>query len=157
MPRSVRTPSVLIAVAVGAGVIDYRNPFFIAGVVIVVTIALLRSDTRAASSALSIRSYCLGRQIDRSAQPIRSTVGYTLPRRGVVKTTMQPQIDHAAAAKRESRLLIGVAAGLGCFLLLCLAITSMAVLLALIWTLQGQLGPGSSLVPTGLQPVVRFA
>ncbi len=37
----VRTPSVLIAVAVGAGVIDYRNPFFIAGVVIVVIVALL--------------------------------------------------------------------------------------------------------------------
>jgi len=71
---------------------------------------------------------------------------------------MQPQIDHAAAAKRESRLLIGAAAGLGCLLLLCLVIASMAVLLALIWTLQGQLGPASSsLVPSGLQLVVRFA
>ena len=37
----VRTPSVLIAVAVGAGVIDYRNPYFVAGVVIVVIVALL--------------------------------------------------------------------------------------------------------------------
>jgi hypothetical protein len=30
----VRTPSVFISAAVGAGVIDYRNPLFIAGVVI---------------------------------------------------------------------------------------------------------------------------
>lgn len=37
----VRTPSVLIAVAVGAGVIDYRNPVFIVGVAIVVIVALL--------------------------------------------------------------------------------------------------------------------
>ncbi len=37
----VRTPSVLIATAVGAGVIDYRNPFFIAGVVIVVIVAVV--------------------------------------------------------------------------------------------------------------------
>ena len=44
----VRTPSVLIATAVGAGVIDYRNPFFIAGVVIVVIVAVvaLRYQTR---------------------------------------------------------------------------------------------------------------
>ena len=38
----------LIATAVGAGVIDYRNPFFIAGVVIVVIVAVvaLRYQTR---------------------------------------------------------------------------------------------------------------
>ncbi len=72
---------------------------------------------------------------------------------------MQPQIDHAAAAKRESRFLIGAAAGLGCLLLLCLVIACVAALLALIWTLQGQLGPGgsSSLVPTGLQLVLGLS
>ena len=70
---------------------------------------------------------------------------------------MQPRIDHTAAAKRESRLLIGVAAALGCLLLLCLVMASVAALLALIWTLQGQLGPGSSsFVPTGIQLIGRF-
>ncbi len=55
--------------------------------------------------------------------------------------------------------MIGAAAGLGCFLLLCLTITSVAVLLALIWTLQGQLGPGggSSLVPIGLRFVLGLS
>ena len=57
-----------------------------------------------------------------------------------MKTTMQPPIDHAAAAKRESRLLIGVAAGLGCLLLFCWIVAGVATLLALTWTLQGQLG-----------------
>ena len=70
---------------------------------------------------------------------------------------MQPQIDHAAAAKRESRLLIGVAAGLGCLLLLCLIIAGVAALLALTWTLQGDLGPGgSSCVPAPLPLLVSF-
>lgn len=55
---------------------------------------------------------------------------------------MQPPIDHAAAAKRESRLLIGVAAGLGCLLLLCALIAAIAGFMALTWTLQGHLGPG---------------
>ena len=71
---------------------------------------------------------------------------------------MQPPIDHAAAAKRESRLLIGVAVGLGCLLLLCLIVAGVAALLALIWTLQGQLGPGgSSFAPSGLRLLVIFA
>jgi hypothetical protein len=61
---------------------------------------------------------------------------------------MQPPIDHAAAAKRESRLLIGVAAGLGCLLLLCVIITAVAGFMALTRTLQGHLGPGgSSMLP----------
>lgn len=61
---------------------------------------------------------------------------------------MQPPLDHAAAAKRETRLLIGVAAGLGCLLVLCLIVLGAAALLAYIWTLQGKLGPGgSSLLP----------
>jgi hypothetical protein len=61
---------------------------------------------------------------------------------------MQPPIDHAAAAKRESRLLIGVAAGLGCLLLLCVIITAVAGFMALTWTLQGHLGPGGgSMLP----------
>ncbi len=65
---------------------------------------------------------------------------------------MQQPIDHKAAAERESKLLITLAGGLGCVLLLCLAITAVAVFLALIWTLQGQLGPGgaSSLLPVAL-------
>ena len=71
---------------------------------------------------------------------------------------MQPQIDHAAEAKRESRLLIGVAAGLGCLLLLCLVIAGVAALLALTWTLQGDLGPGgSSVVPAALPLLLSFA
>ena len=67
---------------------------------------------------------------------------------------MQPQIDHAAAAKRESRLLIGVAAGLGCLLLLCLIIGGVAALLALTWTLQDQLGPGGSSLVPALMPLL---
>ena len=57
---------------------------------------------------------------------------------------MQPPIDHTTASKRESRLLIGVAVGLGCLLLLCLIVACVATFLALIWTLQDQLGPGGS-------------
>jgi hypothetical protein len=55
---------------------------------------------------------------------------------------MQQPIDHTSAAERESKLLIGVAAGLGCVLVLCLAMAVLVVFLALLWTLQGQLGPG---------------
>ena len=70
---------------------------------------------------------------------------------------MQPPIDHAAAAKRESRLLMGVAAGLGCFLLLCLIVTAVAGLMALTWTLQGNLGPGGSgLGPEALALLTHF-
>ena len=70
---------------------------------------------------------------------------------------MQPPIDHAAAAKRESRLLMGVAAGLGCLLLLCLIITAIAGLMALLWTLQGNLGPGgNSLGPDALALFTHF-
>lgn len=60
---------------------------------------------------------------------------------------MQPSLDHSVAAERESKLLIGVAAGLGCVLTLCLLIAVVVVILALFWTLQGQLGPGSSALP----------
>ena len=70
---------------------------------------------------------------------------------------MQPPIDHAAAAKRESRLLMGVAAGLGCLLLLCLIVAAVAGLMALTWTLQGNLGPGSSsLGPDALTLLTHF-
>lgn len=54
----------------------------------------------------------------------------------------QPSLDHTAAAEKESKLLIGVAAGLGCALLLCTLLGVAAVVAALVWTLQGQLGPG---------------
>lgn len=57
---------------------------------------------------------------------------------------MQQPIDHSSAVERESKLLIGVAAGLGCVLVLCLAMAVLVVFLALLWTLQGQLGPGGS-------------
>lgn len=71
---------------------------------------------------------------------------------------MQPPIDHAAAAKRESGILIGVAAGLACLLVLCLIVAGVATLLALTWTLQDQLGPGgSSFVPAAMALVVSFA
>ncbi len=39
-------------------------------------------------------------------------------------------------------MLISVAAGLGCVLVLCLVIGVLVTLLALYWTLLGQLGPG---------------
>lgn len=41
-------------------------------------------------------------------------------------------------------MLIGVAAGLGCVIVLCLVIAVVVTLLALYWTLLGQLGPGGS-------------
>lgn len=60
---------------------------------------------------------------------------------------MQQPVDHEVAAERESKLLIGVAGGLGCVLALCLVTTVVVVILALIWTLQGQLGPGGGAAP----------
>jgi hypothetical protein len=70
---------------------------------------------------------------------------------------MQPPLDHATAAKRESRLLMGVAAGLGCLLLLCLVVIAVAALMAAIWTLQGRLGPGGdSAVPAGVALALAF-
>jgi hypothetical protein len=71
---------------------------------------------------------------------------------------MQPPIDHAAVAKRESKLLISVAAGFGCLLLLCVIITAVAGFMALTWTLQGHLGPGGGSIfpdaPALLAPFV---
>jgi hypothetical protein len=66
--------------------------------------------------------------------------------------TQQP-IDHATAAERENKLLIGVAAGLGCVIVLCLVIAVVVTLLALYWTLLGQLGPGGA----GAAPVLLAA
>ena len=64
--------------------------------------------------------------------------------------TQQP-IDHETAAERENKMLIGVAAGLGCVIVLCLAIAVVVTLLALYWTLLGQLGPGAgSAIPAWL-------
>lgn len=61
---------------------------------------------------------------------------------------MQQPIDHSTAAKKENKMLISVAAGLGCVLVLCLVIAVLVTLLALYWTLLGQLGPGGgSAVP----------
>jgi hypothetical protein len=61
---------------------------------------------------------------------------------------MQRPIDHRMAAERENKLLIGVAAGLGCVLVLCLVIAVLAALMALYWTLQGQLGPAGNSAPS---------
>ncbi|MFZ2489462.1 MAG: hypothetical protein WAZ19_15225 [Anaerolineae bacterium] len=58
---------------------------------------------------------------------------------------MQRSTDHTLAAERENKLLLGVAAGLGCVLLLCALGAVLMFFLALYWTLQGQLGPASSL------------
>jgi hypothetical protein len=55
---------------------------------------------------------------------------------------MQQPIDHSTAAKQENKMLIGVAAGLGCVIVLCLVTAVVVTLLALYWTLLGQLGPG---------------
>lgn len=62
---------------------------------------------------------------------------------------MQYPIDHSAVAERENKLLVRVAVGVGCLLALCLAIACVTALLALYWTLKGQLGPGGdeSLLP----------
>ncbi len=54
----------------------------------------------------------------------------------------QPPLDHSAAAEKEGKLLIGVAAGLGCAIVICAFLSIAAIFTALIWTLQGQLGPG---------------
>lgn len=59
---------------------------------------------------------------------------------------MQRSTDHTLAAERENKLLLGVAAGLGCVLLLCALGALLMFFLALYWTLQGQLGPASSLL-----------
>ena len=69
---------------------------------------------------------------------------------------MQQPIDHSIAAEKESKLLISVAVGLGCVLVLCVAIAVLVVILALIWTLQGQLGPGSSSAAPALFTLVSL-
>jgi hypothetical protein len=58
---------------------------------------------------------------------------------------MQPQTDSRAAAERESRLLIGVSVSLGCFMVICILLAVLVVGVALLWTLEGQLGPGGLL------------
>lgn len=65
---------------------------------------------------------------------------------------MQPQSDRLTPAEREGRLLLTVAVGLGCLIVLCLALVAVAGGLALIWTLEGQLGP-ESLLPGTMNPV----
>ncbi|MEI2689832.1 MAG: hypothetical protein V9H69_08990 [Anaerolineae bacterium] len=53
-------------------------------------------------------------------------------------------------------MLISVATGLGCVLVLCLVIGVLVTLLALYWTLLGQLGPGgASAVPALLAAASR--
>jgi hypothetical protein len=69
---------------------------------------------------------------------------------------MQEPIDHSTAAKQENKMLISVATGLGCVLVLCLVIGVLVTLLALYWTLLGQLGPGgASAVPALLAAASR--
>ncbi len=70
---------------------------------------------------------------------------------------MQQPIDHSTAAEKESKLLISVAAGLGCVLVLCVAISVLVVFLALIWTLQGQLGPGGGSAVPALLALANLA
>lgn len=55
-----------------------------------------------------------------------------------------------SARERENRILLGVTAGLGCFLIACAVTALLSVGLALIWTLQGSLGPGGSWLPLAL-------
>ena len=54
-------------------------------------------------------------------------------------------------------MLISVAAGLGCVIVLCLAIAVLVTLLALYWTLLGQLGPGGSALPAALLAAAGLA
>lgn len=60
---------------------------------------------------------------------------------------MQSPNDPQSARERENKILFSVAAGLGCFAVVCLVAAIVIVGLALVWTLQGSLGPGSSLLP----------
>lgn len=60
---------------------------------------------------------------------------------------MQSPIDPQSARERESKILFAVTAGLGCFIVVCLIAAVVIVGLALVWTLQGSLGPGGSLLP----------
>jgi len=71
---------------------------------------------------------------------------------------MQQPVDHSSAAKQENKMLISVAAGLGCVIVLCLAIAVLVTLLALYWTLLGQLGPGGgSALPAALLAAAGLA
>jgi uncharacterized RDD family membrane protein YckC len=60
---------------------------------------------------------------------------------------MQSPVDLQSARERENKILFAVAAGLGCLVVVCLIAAVFIVGLALVWTLQGSLGPGSSLLP----------
>lgn len=53
-------------------------------------------------------------------------------------------------AEQESKLLLAVALGMGCLLVLCLAASLAAVGLAILWTLEGKLGPGTQVPPARL-------
>jgi hypothetical protein len=55
-----------------------------------------------------------------------------------------------AARERETRVLFGVAGGLGCLLVVCIVTTLIAVGLALLWTAQDSLGPVGNLLLTQL-------
>lgn len=70
---------------------------------------------------------------------------------------MQQSIDHSTAAERENKMLIGVAAGLGCVITLCLVVAVLVTLLALYWTLLGQLGPGGDSAATALLAAANLA
>jgi hypothetical protein len=63
---------------------------------------------------------------------------------------MQPQPDPLTPAERESRLLITVAVGFGCLIILCLLAALVGGALALFWTLQGQLGSGFVPLPAAV-------
>ncbi|MCS6842780.1 MAG: hypothetical protein NZ528_00420 [Caldilineales bacterium] len=58
--------------------------------------------------------------------------------------TAQLPNDLETIRQRENRLLLRVTAALGCVLLLCLLAAAITVGLALIWSLQGTLGPGGA-------------
>lgn len=65
---------------------------------------------------------------------------------------METQLpDRRSVAERENKILIATAVGLGCLILLCLVIVGVAVVMALVWTAEGTLGP------SGLAPLVRLA
>lgn len=59
---------------------------------------------------------------------------------------MNTPIDPQSARERETKILLSTAAGLGCFVILCLIAAVIIVGLAVIWTLQGSLGPGAALL-----------
>ncbi len=60
---------------------------------------------------------------------------------------MQTGSNQSSVVEKESRLLFGVSLSVGCLVLLCVLLSLVAAGLAVLWTLEGKLGPGGGLLP----------